>query len=824
VQLLVPSQKKAFVVRRMNVAPEHDFEWTPAKRTGDAVRGGRWAVVRSVPPAAETAQSPLDSVAVLVDASASRGSAYADSVDKMDRVVAMLGAKTVKVATFDQDVEPMPSLAAAKQRKPAGASNLRAALAWAATAGVRRAVLMTDGIPSAGGLTAADLASSVAALRAAGVERVDAIAVGARRDEALLRAVAHAGTVVDGEATAHEAIARDLLHAPRATSELTFSEVDPGSPLRDAEDAPAPLVERAVALARIRELEKRPDRQAVRNEIIALSTKHRVLSDYTAMLVLETDADYERFNIKRDALTDILMVGSRGVVAAHREDAVLFQSNNGISPILDPRPPSTIQVDTDHDGILDSDDKCPNEPETLNGFDDEDGCPDKSRVILDSNRIVILQTIRFRTDSNEILPESMPVLDAIAEAITHHPEFTLIEIAGHTDDRGDDGTNLRRSQARAETVVKALVDRGVEKGRLRAQGYGEWCPLELGHGDEARDKNRRVEAKIVATKDGPTGISLGCENATYRGKRPIRVEPALPPRPVVAEPLSGPSAEIASLLAAKKKEAALKSADEWTTRAPDDMLAWLAEGRALEALERPRDAARAYGSLLDLASKPEHRRAAAGFLESVAAKWPPALELAIEAYRRAALERPEQPSSHRLLAYALAKGGKLDAALETTLAALSRTFDERRTPGASDLLRTDAALFAAAIVRTRPTDRGALEAKLGKVNAKIATAPATQVVLTWETDESDLDLLTDSDKLVTHAPQLGFGPESFLLENAARVPLELKVRQVRRGPQGFAMGKVAILRHDGSGKLVFDDRPFLIMNENATLPLGTIER
>ena len=42
--------------------------------------------------------------------------------------------------------------------------------------------------------------------------------------------------------------------------------------------------------------------------VVSLSVKHRVLSDYTALLVLETEADYARFGIDRRALADILVV------------------------------------------------------------------------------------------------------------------------------------------------------------------------------------------------------------------------------------------------------------------------------------------------------------------------------------------------------------------------------------------------------------------------------------------------------------------------------------------------------------------------------------
>ena len=179
--------------------------------------------------------------------------------------------------------------------------------------------------------------------------------------------------------------------------------------------------------------------------------------------------------------------------------------------------------DNDKDQIPDVRDKCPNEPETYNGYEDEDGCPDKGSVIIQDNNIVILEKIKFRTNSAEILPESNKILDAVATTIMHHPEFELMEIAGHADERASDSYNLRLTQDRVNSVMAALIQRGVARDRVRSKGYGEYCPEDPGHNETAWEKNRRVDFKIVKTKDGPTGVELGCANATAHG---------VPPEPV----------------------------------------------------------------------------------------------------------------------------------------------------------------------------------------------------------------------------------------------------------------------------------------------------
>jgi outer membrane protein OmpA-like peptidoglycan-associated protein len=179
--------------------------------------------------------------------------------------------------------------------------------------------------------------------------------------------------------------------------------------------------------------------------------------------------------------------------------------------------------DNDRDGIPDVKDKCPNEPETFNGFEDEDGCPDKGSVIIQDNNIVILDKIKFRKASAEILPESNKILDAVATTLQHHPEFTLVEVAGHADERASDEYNLKLTQDRVNSVVRALIARGLESSRLRSKGYGEYCPVDEAHNEAAWEQNRRVEFKIVKTQDGPTGVELGCANATAHGVSPAPV-------------------------------------------------------------------------------------------------------------------------------------------------------------------------------------------------------------------------------------------------------------------------------------------------------------
>jgi outer membrane protein OmpA-like peptidoglycan-associated protein len=153
--------------------------------------------------------------------------------------------------------------------------------------------------------------------------------------------------------------------------------------------------------------------------------------------------------------------------------------------------------DNDKDRILDQDDKCPNEPETYNGTDDEDGCPDRGRVVVTDTSIEILDVVYFEYNKAIIKKESYPILDAVAATLQGNPGITLIEIQGHTDERGNDAYNLDLSDRRAASVREYLTQKGVDAARLTSQGYGESQPIDRRSNEAAWAKNRRVAFLIL---------------------------------------------------------------------------------------------------------------------------------------------------------------------------------------------------------------------------------------------------------------------------------------------------------------------------------------
>ncbi|RME24181.1 MAG: OmpA family protein [Deltaproteobacteria bacterium] len=162
--------------------------------------------------------------------------------------------------------------------------------------------------------------------------------------------------------------------------------------------------------------------------------------------------------------------------------------------------------DNDGDGVGDALDRCPLQAEVVNGYRDEDGCPDTppTRVVVKQKQIEILEKIHFELNRATILPDSFPVLDEVAMVILDNPDI-LVRIEGHTDNVGDEETNLRLSQERARAVLEYLVSKGVPRDRLIAVGFGESQPIDTNRTEEGRAHNRRVEFHILQPQgDGPS--------------------------------------------------------------------------------------------------------------------------------------------------------------------------------------------------------------------------------------------------------------------------------------------------------------------------------
>jgi outer membrane protein OmpA-like peptidoglycan-associated protein len=113
-----------------------------------------------------------------------------------------------------------------------------------------------------------------------------------------------------------------------------------------------------------------------------------------------------------------------------------------------------------------------------------------------SNNKITLNNVFFDFDKNELNAVSFLELDRVVELLQKNPTLK-IEIAGHTDNKGDKKYNQTLSQKRAESVVNYLVQKGIATTRLTAKGYGDTMPLAPNDTEENKAKNRRTELKVL---------------------------------------------------------------------------------------------------------------------------------------------------------------------------------------------------------------------------------------------------------------------------------------------------------------------------------------
>jgi len=116
-----------------------------------------------------------------------------------------------------------------------------------------------------------------------------------------------------------------------------------------------------------------------------------------------------------------------------------------------------------------------------------------------------LENIFFDFDKATLKSSSEEELANLVNIMKSNPHIK-IEIAAHTDNKGNDDYNLKLSQARAQTVVNHLIEEGIDANRMRAKGYGETMPVagnsnaDGSDNPEGRRLNRRVEFEIIGVE------------------------------------------------------------------------------------------------------------------------------------------------------------------------------------------------------------------------------------------------------------------------------------------------------------------------------------
>ena len=150
--------------------------------------------------------------------------------------------------------------------------------------------------------------------------------------------------------------------------------------------------------------------------------------------------------------------------------------------------------DTDKDGILDKDDACPEKP----GVPELKGCPPEPKLTVKEQKIIerAFSNLEFETGKDIIRPKSFPSLNELAGLLKQHPDW-ILKLSGHTDNQGNADFNMKLSEKRAKAVANYLIKKGANPENIQTEWFGDTKPIADNNTPQGRQKNRRVEMKII---------------------------------------------------------------------------------------------------------------------------------------------------------------------------------------------------------------------------------------------------------------------------------------------------------------------------------------
>ncbi|MBI5549173.1 MAG: tandem-95 repeat protein, partial [Deltaproteobacteria bacterium] len=162
-------------------------------------------------------------------------------------------------------------------------------------------------------------------------------------------------------------------------------------------------------------------------------------------------------------------------------------------------------ADADSDGVVDAQDKCPNEPETINGFTDDDGCADAGPVLVSvkNGMLSIAQKkIEFSPSRSNVSQSAEWLIKQVALTMKARRDIAKVVIEAHTDTpeapTGGDALSLKRAGA----IRDLLVAHGVHPSRLELVGWGNTRPLDIDFSGPVRS-SARIELRIVQMRAKP---------------------------------------------------------------------------------------------------------------------------------------------------------------------------------------------------------------------------------------------------------------------------------------------------------------------------------
>jgi tetratricopeptide (TPR) repeat protein len=790
-------ERKVFSITKKNYKPTKDFHFVHTLTKNLVSKQGKNFALKLVPfPETKEKKARLENLVILVDTSASSTLHFSDTVAKLEKLLPKLNLKESYIFGFDTSLSAygkgLDGLKKLKDVSPLGASNLSKTIQdLGKTIGDQefRLLVVSDSVLTAGETSKKGITEIFKKQK--WIERVDFLIPASYKDSAVMDSLLKTGKddgiaiSFDSEITEIERRLRlQVLSMPSIkVNEANWffagslSVLQPGDPLTifgemNSENGKAEeqlridgkflegfgvvstealLLEREVTSARIdrllalTETESNADiSSGLKLQAIELSTRNRIQCPLTSFLVLETAADYDRFQISRNALTDIMTVGLGGIEVLNRKSMLSYDFLN----------PDNIE---------------------------KRKVEEQERIRLSKQKQ--REQERDRKDSPK-KSEASTDISSNSQGINREEAFEDDNISSVSAE-----TNAQTTKPIPGTDSLPIVHSPIEN---------------------LPERNR---------------FSVEFRTTTNRPERESEKREKI-------DPYQGKMKEYYIYLNAGENLKALDFARKWREESPEDILALLALGDSYFALGDRKNAVRSYTSFVDyFPRRADIRRWSGEKLLSIGM-----YEEAIDTFEKALLERPDHPSSYHLLTISYMKSNQWKKAYDTLMLGLSRTFPDR-FQNVHDIFYDDLDLLYSLVKNSDKESSLPSLSKNSKLKLK-SLSKEIRFILVWETDANDVDFhIYDkdnhhafySDKQLASGGELyaditgGYGPECFRIINPKAFPYRLEAHYYSRGPMGYGMGAMQIIRFDGEKKLEVETRSFVIMNDGAYVNLGKVK-
>ncbi len=788
--------RKVFSINKKNFKPNSDFTFEHKTKQNTYIQHNNDFVINMVPFVERSnEQKDFDRLVVLVDTSASSTLHFQNTVSKLEKVLDQLLLKESFIFGFDTQLTTYgvgkEGLKKIRLTQPLGASNLSGALeSLSKVIGDRsyRLLIVSDCIPTFGTVEPKNI--GLLLKQYTWMLRTDVLVPSTYQDSGVISVLLSSGKEngisIPMQRTEEEIQRRlrlPVLSMPSIEikgSEWIFTKGESvlqsgdsitifgqknnallkepvqlyvsGKEIKNLiEQKVEPiLLHREVTAARMTRLldianyEKNADiANGIRLQVTELSIENRIQCALTSFLVLETAEDYDRFQITRFKLTDIMTVGLDGIEVLNRktDKSYEFLSEQSV----------------------------------------------QKRKLEEAERQQKLEEARRRRQKDKMArPESDLVKKSESRTDTDEEE---------TENRPAPAPKIESGDSNQETSPEAVTQK----------------PTEVNPQANDVPKRNQFQVQSVAL-DGSTNIEI--------------------PKRTPIEPHTGNLKKFYVYLNAGENLKSLEFAEAWRKNSPDDVLALLALGDSYFALGDRKNAIRAFTSFVDyFPMRADIRRWAGEKLMAMNA-W----NESIDTLEKALSQRPDHPSTYHLLGIAYLKNKEYKKAFEVLYGGLNTKFASRFL-NAYDILYDDLDLVYTLTKQDQKESQKLQLGELEKLNLKILD-PEVRFVLVWETDANDVDFhIYDkkgnhafySQKKLASGGELyaditdGYGPECFRIIKPKAFPYKLEAHYYSRGPMGYGMGALQVIRLNKDLKLELEIRNFVIMNDGAYIDLGIVK-